>query len=304
MNSQQFTETQQADGTRAGSGPAPSAADPQERQRKVWGAGDYRKIAWLTPALADTLCEAVDVKAGSRVLDVATGTGHVALAAARRFCHTTGVDLIADFLEIGRQRAESEALPVRLVEASAEDLPFEDQSFDFVLSVVGVMFAANQQQAADEMLRVARPGGTIGLINWKPDGYVAELWKTIAKWAPPPPGAQSPALWGKQEHVRQLLGSGTSDISFETGTLTQRFLSPAHHAEFFLSNYGPTLKVAESLEADQRERFARDIEDLAARHNRATDGSAVLDWDYVVVNAKVRYAEGRAKRPARSRHDP
>ena len=255
------------------------------RQQVMWSSGNYAKTAWITVPLADLLCEAVEVRPGSDVLDVASGTGHVALAAARRFAHVTSSDYVPSLLEVGRARAAAELLEITFTEADAENLPFKDGSFDFVLSAIGAMFAPNQEKVASELTRVCRTGGRVGMINWTLTGVLADLFKTIASHVPPPEGLKAPVLWGSEERVRELFDGKVSDLSFTYGALPQHFISPEHFVDFMLTNYGPTLKAFESLSQDRRELFRADIAAFAARHNRATDGSLTYDSDYVIVVA-------------------
>jgi SAM-dependent methyltransferase len=264
---------------------APTLAELKARQQKTWSSGDYGKIAWLTVPLADVLCDAVDLRPGSRVLDVATGTGHVALAAARRFCDVTGVDYVPALLDVARNRANAESLPVQFEEGDAENLPYPDGSYDFVLSAIGVMFTADHQRAADELVRVCRPGGVIGMANWTPTGFVGEMLKTVGRHVPPPAGAKPPPLWGTEQYVSELLGDGVSDVSFRTRTVTQSFPSSASFADFFVTHYGPTLKAAEALGEEPRAVFRDDLIALGDRSNRANDGTLVCDWEYLVVVA-------------------
>ena len=263
--------------------PTPTLEDVKARQQKMWGSGDYGKVAWLTVPLADVLCDAVDLRPGATVLDVATGTGHLALAAARRFCAVTGIDYVPELLESARRRASAEALPVEFQEGDAERLPFDDNSFDYVLSAIGVMFTPNHEQAASELVRVCRPGGVIGVANWTPTGFVGGLLKTVGKHAPPPPGVKPPTLWGTEDRVRELLGDRVSQLTFTTATVTERFPSAEHFAEFFIEHYGPTLKASEGLAGDaERAAFRGDLAALADGSSRATDGTVVCDWEYLV----------------------
>ncbi|MGQ0802633.1 MAG: methyltransferase domain-containing protein [Actinomycetota bacterium] len=253
------------------------------KQQKIWSSGDYGSIAWLTVPLADVLCEAVDVRPGSAVLDVATGTGHVALAAARRFGVVTGVDYVPALVETARDRAAAEGLSVEFQEGDAENLSFPDASFDFVLSAIGVMFTADHQRAADELARVCRPGGVIGMVNWTPTGFVGEMLKTVGKHVPPPPGAQPPPLWGTEDYGRELLGDRVAEWSFRTDSIAERFPNPEFFADFFVANYGPTLKANEALENEQRAAFRDDLVALAARANRAGADTVTTDWEYLVA---------------------
>lgn len=266
----------------------PTLEEIKQRQQATWSSGDYGKIAWVTVPLAEDLVEAVDLRPGSTVLDVACGTGHVALAAARRFAETTGVDYVPSLLETARRRAGAEELPVTFTEGDAENLPFPDDSFDYTLSTVGIMFAPNQEKTASELLRVTRPGGTIGVLNWIPAGFIGELFKTIGRHAPPPAELKPPSLWGTEDRVRELLGGGASSISFKQGALFQRFPSPEYWVDFFVSNYGPTLKASETLDENARVAFRKDLLELARKFNRASDGTAKLESVYLISIATKR----------------
>ena len=265
----------------------PSLEEIKSRQQAAWASGDYAKVAWITVPLAETLVEAVELRPGSKVLDIATGTGHVALAAAWRFCEATGIDYVPALLEVARRRAAAEGLEVDFVEGDTENLPYPDGQFDYVLSAIGAMFAPDQERAASEMLRVTRPGGTIGMINWTPSGFVGELFKTIAQYAPPP-GLKPPVLWGTEERVRELLGPGVSNLVCQRGHLRQRFLSPEHYADFFLTWFGPIHTAAATMDHATRDAFRADIIRVASRFNRATDGTAAIESEYLLVIATKR----------------
>lgn len=262
-----------------------SFTEIKAKQHVVWSSGDYNKIAWLTVPLADALCDAADLRAGSRVLDVATGTGHVAIAAARRFCDVTGIDYVPALLDTARERAAAEGLDIDFSEADAENLPFEDGSFDYVFSAIGVMFTADHQRAADELVRVCSPGGRIGVASWTPTGFIGQLLKTVGKHAAPPAGTLPPTRWGTEETIRELLGDRVAEVTFATTAVTQRFLHPAHFADHFLIHYGPTRKAAERLDDTGREAFRADLITLAENANRATDGTVVCDWEYLIAVA-------------------
>ena len=262
-----------------------SLEEVKSRQQKTWSSGDYGKIAWITVPLADALCEAADLRPGSAVLDVATGTGHVALAAARRFCAATGIDYVPALLQEARARADAERLQVEFREADAEELPYPDASFDYVLSAIGVMFTADHQRAADELLRVCRSGGVVGLASWTPTGFVGQMLKLVGRHVPPPPGIRPPTSWGTEEGVRELLGSGAGELAFTTASVRQRFPSPESFADFFLTNYGPTFKASQALTPEGRLAFRDDLIALATASNLATDGTLVNDWEFLVAVA-------------------
>ena len=266
--------------------PATDLAQLKAGQQQTWSSGDYGKIAWLTVPLGDATCEAVDLRAGSTVLDVATGTGHVALAAARRFGDVTGIDYVPALLAVARDRAAAEGLAVEFREADAEALPFAADSFDYVLSAIGVMFTADHERAASELVRVCRPGGQIGLASWTPAGFVGRMLKTVSSHVPPPSAAKPPTRWGSEDAVRELLGDGVDELTSKTAVVTQRMPSPEFFADFFLQNYGPTLKAYQRLPEEGGRTLRDDLVALAAESNRATDGTLVCDWEYLVTVAR------------------
>lgn len=255
------------------------------KQQKIWSSGDYGKIAWITVPVAETLIEVTELRPGARVLDVATGTGHVALSAARRFCAVTGIDYVPVLVEAAQRRAAAEDLAVEFREADAENLPFDDASFDYTLSAIGVMFTADHQRTADELVRVTKPGGRIGLANWTAAGFVGRLLQTVAAHAAPPPGSLPPVWWGDETTVAEMLGDRVSDIGFARTTVTQRFPSAEFFADFFLAHYGPTHMAAARLDEDERAAFRTDMIALADEANRATDGTLAADWEYLITIA-------------------
>jgi ubiquinone/menaquinone biosynthesis C-methylase UbiE len=264
----------------------PALEEVKERQQATWSSGDYTRIAWLTAPLGDALCEAVELRPPSSVLDVATGTGHVALAAARRFCETTGIDYVPALVEAARRRAEAEGLEVDFREGDAEALPFGDGSFDYVLSAIGVMFTADHERAARELTRVCRPGGTIGVISWTPTGFVGGMLKVVSEHVAPPAGVQPPPRWGTEDYVRELLGDRVAEVSFHTETITQRFPSAEFFADFFIEHYGPTKKASEALDDEGQHAFRKDLVDLAIRMGRVEHGAAVSEWEYLSAVAR------------------
>ena len=249
------------------------------RQQAVWTSGDYAAVAARIVIIAEELVEAADLRAGARVLDVAAGSGNATLAAARRGCEVVGVDYVPELLERGRLRADAEGLEVEFVTGDAEALPFEDGSFDAVISVLGVMFTPNQEQAAAELLRVCRPGGRIALASWTPDSFVAEMFRTVTAHAPQPPGLKPPGLWGTEERLEELLGAGLETLETRRRQFVFRYRSPDEFARFFANNYGPVTTAASRMD-DGGETLVAELADLAARHNRE-EGSLVVPSDYL-----------------------
>jgi ubiquinone/menaquinone biosynthesis C-methylase UbiE len=267
----------------------PDLAALKSRQQTAWASGDYAVIGTILQIVGESLCEAVDIRAGSSVLDVAAGNGNATLAAARRGCLVTSTDYVPTLLDKGRARAAAEGLPVTFQTADAEALPFSDGSFDVVLSTFGVMFTPNQEQAAREMLRVCKPGGKLGLANWTPNGFIGELFKTIGKHVPPPFGAKAPSLWGTEERLAELF-PGSNSIAVTPKIFTFRYRSPAHWIDTFRTWYGPVHKAFAALPQAQQEMLDRDIHDLIDRFNRAEDGTMVVPSDYlevVITTAKL-----------------
>ena len=252
------------------------------RQQKAWSSGDYAIVGVTLQIVGETLCEAVDLRSGQRVLDVAAGNGNATLAAARRFAEVTSTDYVGSLLERGRERAKGDRLRVVFREADAEALPFADTSFDVVLSTFGVMFTPNQQQAADELIRVCRPGGKIGLANWTPEGFIGQLFKTIGKHLPPPFGVQSPSLWGNRSHLDKLFGAKAS-IAAQSRNFVFRYRSPEHWVEIFRSYYGPVVKAFEALDATAGAALEADIAALLEKFNIADDGTLVIPSEYLEV---------------------
>jgi ubiquinone/menaquinone biosynthesis C-methylase UbiE len=252
------------------------------RQQIAWGSGDYAIIGTTLQIVGESLCEAVDLRSNQRVLDVAAGNGNATLAAARRFADVVSTDYVGALLERGRERAKADRLPVTFQEADAEALPFKDQSFDVVLSTFGVMFTPNQQQAANELARVCRRGGKIGLANWTPEGFVGQLFKTIGKYVPPAPGMKSPSLWGTRAHLDTLFGSKGS-VAAESKNFVFRYKSREHWLEIFRGYYGPVLKAFAAIEPEARDALEGDIYALLDAFNVARDGTLVLPSEYLEV---------------------
>ena len=257
----------------------------KERQRRAWACGDYAAFGAPLLVMGELLCEAVDLRPGWRVLDVATGSGNTALAAARRSCDVTGMDYVPALLERGRERAAAERLKVSFVEGDAEDLPFPDASFDAVLSSVGVMFAPDQEKAAGELLRVCRSGGRIGLANWTPDGFASELAALFGRYAGPSPGLQPPALWGTEERLWELLGDGVASIEVSRRSFVFRYRSVEHYTYVLRYDLGPTRQTFEGLDGAGQEELGGELAELVRRFNRSGDETLMVPSDYLEVVA-------------------
>ncbi len=252
----------------------------KSRQQIAWGSGDYAIVGTTLQIVGEMLCEAVDLRGGQRVLDVAAGNGNATLAAARRFADVVSTDYVGALLDRGRERAKADRLKVTFQEADAEALPFADASFDVVLSTFGVMFTPNQAQAASELARVCRPGGKIGLANWTPEGFIGQLFKTIGKYVPPAPGLKPPALWGAKAHLDALFGSKAS-VAAQSRIFVFRYKSPEHWVGIFREFYGPVVKAFAAIDAEARGALEADLHALLAKFNVATDGTLVVAGEYL-----------------------
>jgi SAM-dependent methyltransferase len=253
------------------------------KQQATWSAGDYAVIGTTLQMVGETLCEALDLRGGERVLDVAAGNGNATLAAARRWCDVVSTDYVGALLERGQARASAEGLAVQFQEADAENLPFADATFDVVLSTFGVMFTPNQERAASELARVCRPGGKIGLANWTPDGFVGELFKVIGRYTPPPAGVKSASLWGTQERLRELFDGHIATLDAPRRNFVFRYRTPQHWLDTFRTYYGPTQKAFAALSAAQQESLAADLIRLVQQFNRASDGAMVVPGEYLEI---------------------
>jgi ubiquinone/menaquinone biosynthesis C-methylase UbiE len=253
----------------------PDLAAVKQRQQQAWSSGDFHVVAARIALTAEHLVDTADLRAGWRVLDVATGSGNAAIAAARLGCTAVGVDYVPSLLERGRIRGLAEGLDVELLEGDAEALPFEDDSFDAVLSVFGSMFAPDHEQAAAELLRVSKPGGTIALASWTPEGFIGELFRTVGAHVPPPAGVRSPMLWGTEDHLRNLFGEGICSLELEERTFSFRFRSAEEFVEFFRTWYGPTYKAFAALEGEARDALEQDLVALVRRHDRLRQPGAI-----------------------------
>ena len=253
------------------------------RQQGAWCSGDYAVVGTTLQIVGEELCEALDLRSGQKVLDVAAGNGNAALAAARRWCEVVAVDYVPALLERARERARAERLAIELREADAEALPFADGSFDVVVSTFGVMFTPDQERAASELVRVCRSGGKIGLANWTPEGFIGQLFKTIGRYLPPPAGARSPALWGTRARIAELFEPHASDIKLAQRSFVFRYRSADHWLEVFRTYYGPLLKTFAALDASAQTALEREIKTLIAQLNRSGDGTMVVPSEYLEI---------------------
>ena len=261
------------------------------KHRAMWALGDYPAVARdIVGDLGPVLVQASGVGPGERVLDVAAGSGNASIPAAAAGASVIASDLTPELFETGRKAAAAAGVEVDWQQADAEALPYPDASFDTVLSCLGVMFAPHHQAGADELVRVLRPGGTLGLLSWTPEGFIGQMFATMKPYAPaPPPGAQPPPLWGSEEHVRALLGDRVTEVSASRASLVvDEFATPAAFRDYFKANYGPTIAVYRAI-ADDPEKVAaldRDLEELGRRFDRSTSGSSVLDWEYLLLTCE------------------
>jgi ubiquinone/menaquinone biosynthesis C-methylase UbiE len=254
------------------------------RQQLAWSTGNYAVIGATLQSVGENLCEALDIRSGSRVLDVAAGNGNASLAAARRYCEVTSTDYVPELLEAARRRALAENLTILFREADAENLPFTDGAFDVVLSTFGVMFTPDQERAASELVRVCKSGGKIGLANWTPEGFVGQMFKVIGKHVPPAPGLQPPSRWGTERGLRDLFGT-RANIQITRQHFNFRYNSPEKFVDIFRTFYGPMNKTFAALEGNPAAvaAFHDDLMALINGGNRATDGTLVLPSEYLEV---------------------
>ena len=266
----------------------PAAASPdlkaiKSKQQATWSSGDYAIVGTTLQIVGEQLAEAMDLRAGQKVLDIAAGNGNATLAAARRWCEVTSTDYVETLLARGKQRAEADGLAVTFQTADAEALPFADASFDGVMSTFGAMFSPDQSSTASEMLRVCRPGGRIGLANWTPDGFIGQMFKTIGKQLPPPAGMKSPARWGTWEWIEKAFRADAAALAAEPRHFMFRYRTPEHFLDVFRRYYGPMLKAFDALDTRGRAALSRDIIELIGNFNRATDGTMVVPGEYLEV---------------------
>ena len=262
---------------------APNLAAIKQKQQATWASGDFAIIGTTLQIVGETLCEAIDLRPGSKVLDVAAGNGNCSLAAARRWCEVTSTDYVPALLEDGRRRAAAERLPIAFQEADVEALPFADGSFDVVMSSFGVMFAPDHQRSASEMLRVVRSGGTIALANWTPAGFIGRMFQVMGRHIPPPAGVTPPPRWGLPEHLELLFGAGAAVIRTAPRDFVFRYRSAAHMIDVFRNWYGPVHKAFAALAPEGQARLDADLHELIAEFNEAGDGTMVVPAEYLEI---------------------
>jgi ubiquinone/menaquinone biosynthesis C-methylase UbiE len=260
---------------------APDYAAIKQRQQATWTAGDYAVIGTTLQIVGERLCEAIDVKAGERVLDVAAGNGNATLAAARRFAHVTSTDYVTALLDRGKERAAAERLPVTFQVADAEALPFANASFDVALSTFGIIFTPDQETAVKEITRVVRPGGRIGFANWTPEGFIGRLFGIIGRHVPPPSGIKSPASWGTETRLAELFPK--DDVKATSQIFNFRYKSPEHWLETFRAYYGPMNRAFAALDAEKGDALQSDVLSLLSRMNRGGRDALVVPSEYLEV---------------------
>lgn len=285
MSAQTTSTLVKDEGRRGTQGMAIDLTAIKNRQQQTWASGDYSVVGSTLVIIGEQLCEAVRLRAGQKVLDVATGNGNAALSAARRFCEVTGIDYVPALLERGRARAAADGLAVTFADGDAEAIPFPDASFDAVLSTVGSMFAPDQEKAAGELLRICRPGGKIGMANWTPGGFIGQMFRVTSQYAPPPPGLKPPVLWGTEERLRELFGDGVASVQAQPRNFVFRYRSFDHWLEVFRGYYGPMLKAFQSLDTDRQDAYAADLRSLVAQFNRSGDETMEVPSEYLEVVA-------------------
>ena len=269
--------------TTTGLTPVPDYLAIKSKQNAAWASGDYSRIGVTLQIVGESLAETMDLRPGASVLDVAAGNGNATLAFARRMCVVTSTDYVDTLLARGRARAEAEGLDVTYEIADAEQLPFNDSTFDGVVSTFGVMFAPNQDKAASELLRVCRANGKIGLANWTPTGFIGDVFKTLGKHVAPPAGISSPARWGTEAWIAQTFGPHARAVAVERKAFVFRYTSPEQFVEIFRALYGPIHKAFLALDANAQGALARDLIETVDRFNTATDGSMRVPSDYAEV---------------------
>ena len=255
----------------------------KQQQQKTWATGDFAVIGWNTVYPGELLCEAAELRAGHKVLDVAAGSGNVALSAARRNCEAVGIDYVPELIERARRRAEVENLPARFEVADCEQIPFEDESFDRVMTLYGSMFAPNQEKAAQELIRVCRRGGRIALGNWTPDGFWGQTFALFARYLPPSEGVRPPPQWGTEQRLRELFGAKASSMKVTRRSALFRYRNNQHWIDVFSKWFGPIIRLRENLDDEQERRFLDELNATLDRFNRSGDETLMVSADYLEV---------------------
>ena len=265
------------------SSPQSDLSTVKQQQKHAWESGDLGMFSKTIVVVSELLCEAVDLRSGHKVLDVASGTGNTAIAAARRWCDVTAVDFVQALLDQARRRAEVEAFDISVVQSDAENLPFKEATFDVVLSTFGSMFAPDQERAAAELLRVCRPGGKVGMANFPPNSFAGEFFRTMARYAPPPRGLKPSVLWGLEDRLHDLFGEKAATVELKRRTFFFRYASPEHWLEVFRTYFGPVRSVFHSLDPARAERLSAELLGVVNHFNRSDDVTVVAPCDYVEV---------------------
>jgi len=258
------------------------------QQQRAWATGDFAIIGWNTAFPCELMCEAMELRAGDRVLDVATGSGNAALSAARRNCDAVGVDYVVALIERARERAASERLPAHFEVGDCEDIPFPAASFDVVISVYGSMFAPRPEKAAHELLRVCRSGGRIGMANWTPDGFWGQTFALIGRYLPPAPGLRPPPEWGTEKRLSELFGDAITSMRSTRRSALFRYRSSAHWIQVFSTYFGPIMRTLEALDGQRRTAFLQELDAILQRFNRSNDQTLMVSADYLEVVMRKR----------------
>ncbi len=255
----------------------------KQQQRKTWATGDFAIIGWNTVYPGELLCEAADLRAGHKVIDVAAGSGNVALSAARRNCEVVGIDYVPALIARARMRAQVEGLTAQFEAADCEQIPFSDESFDRVLSLFGSMFAPNQEKAAQELIRVCRRGGRIGLGNWTPEGFWGQTFALFARYLPPPAGVRPPPEWGTEKRLKELFGEFTSSMQIKKRSALFRYRNNQHWIDVFSTWFGPMIRLRENVSGGQYEQFLAELNDTLDRFDQSADNTLMVSADYLEV---------------------
>jgi ubiquinone/menaquinone biosynthesis C-methylase UbiE len=256
------------------------------KQQSTWAAGDYAKIGSTLQITGELLCESMALKAGQSVLDVAAGNGNASLAAARRFCQVLSTDYVPSLLEQGKQRSDANGFPIKYEVADVENLPYDENQFENVVSTFGAMFAPDQKSVVSELIRVCKPGGKIGLVNWTPESFIGQLFKVIGQYISPPAGLSSPMLWGTKEFIEQNFSNAAQEINIVERDFIFNYESAEHWIDVFRTYYGPTHKVFEALNNEKQEQLRADIITLIEKNNLANDGKMYVPSSYLEIVIK------------------